>query len=241
MTLDRRTGEMISARPGITSSPRRCGRSCDDSDARSLQDARRPVREPRRRLDHRRTDRGPRRRRNAAGESTMGDVIADAQLEATSRPDFAARVVAFMNPGGIRGSLRYTRTDGSRSPSPTASSSPCSPSRTARRKTSRARRSTPCSSSSSSSTGSCRSRTASVTAIAPERRRRHKVDPATIKIGGATVNPACLAPRDVNSFLADGGDGFRSSRSARTSGPATSTSTPSFATSWRTRRSRRRR
>ena len=40
---------------------------------------------------------------NAAGESTMGDVIADAQLEATKPSDFGGSVVAFMNPGGIRG------------------------------------------------------------------------------------------------------------------------------------------
>ena len=53
---------------------------------------------------------------NAAGESTMGDVIADAQLEATKPSDFGGSVVAFMNPGGIRGSLRYTRTDGQPQP-----------------------------------------------------------------------------------------------------------------------------
>jgi 5'-nucleotidase len=37
---------------------------------------------------------------NDAGESALGDVIADAQLAATAGPDGA--VVAFMNPGGIR-------------------------------------------------------------------------------------------------------------------------------------------
>jgi 5'-nucleotidase len=39
---------------------------------------------------------------NAAGESALGDVIADAQLAATSDPLFGGAVVAFMNPGGIR-------------------------------------------------------------------------------------------------------------------------------------------
>jgi 5'-nucleotidase len=39
---------------------------------------------------------------NPAGESALGDVIADAQLAATSPTDFGGAVVAFMNPGGIR-------------------------------------------------------------------------------------------------------------------------------------------
>jgi 5''-nucleotidase/2'',3''-cyclic phosphodiesterase and related esterases len=43
---------------------------------------------------------------NTLGESTMGDVIADAQLAATSAPDKGAAVIAFMNPGGVRADLR---------------------------------------------------------------------------------------------------------------------------------------
>ena len=42
------------------------------------------------------------RANNDAGESALGDVIADAQLAATSPPLFGGAVVAFMNPGGIR-------------------------------------------------------------------------------------------------------------------------------------------
>jgi len=41
---------------------------------------------------------------SAAGESALGDVIADAQLAAMSAPGFDAQV-AFMNPGGIRADL----------------------------------------------------------------------------------------------------------------------------------------
>jgi len=47
------------------------------------------------------------RTNNAAGESALGDVIADAQLEATNDPGFGEAVVAFMNPGGIRADLTY--------------------------------------------------------------------------------------------------------------------------------------
>lgn len=42
---------------------------------------------------------------NAAGESPLGDVIADAQLASTSPSDFGGAVVAFMNPGGIRADI----------------------------------------------------------------------------------------------------------------------------------------
>ncbi|WP_278914073.1 bifunctional metallophosphatase/5'-nucleotidase [Deinococcus wulumuqiensis] len=42
---------------------------------------------------------------NAAGESPLGRVIADAQLAAASSPDKGGAVIAFMNPGGIRADL----------------------------------------------------------------------------------------------------------------------------------------
>lgn len=45
---------------------------------------------------------------NAAGESIMGDVIADAQFEATKAPGFGDAAVAFMNPGGVRADLAFT-------------------------------------------------------------------------------------------------------------------------------------
>lgn len=45
---------------------------------------------------------------NAAQESALGDVIADAQLDATNDPGFGDAVVAFMNPGGIRADLTFT-------------------------------------------------------------------------------------------------------------------------------------
>ena len=41
------------------------------------------------------------------GEQVMGNVIADAQLAATDGPTEGGSVVAFMNPGGVRGSLTY--------------------------------------------------------------------------------------------------------------------------------------
>jgi len=48
----------------------------------------------------------------AAGESALGDVIADAQLEATRSPAKGGAVVAFMNPGGIRADLVASQSSG---------------------------------------------------------------------------------------------------------------------------------
>ena len=47
------------------------------------------------------------RSQNAAGESALGDVIADAQLEATQAADAGGAVVAMTNPGGIRTDLLF--------------------------------------------------------------------------------------------------------------------------------------
>jgi len=72
------------------------------------------------------------RAQNPAGESALGDVIADAQLAATAPTDFGGAVVAFMNPGGIRGDLVHDNQDGTEDPgrSPSTSSTPCSRSAT---------------------------------------------------------------------------------------------------------------
>jgi 5'-nucleotidase len=45
------------------------------------------------------------RRANAAGESPLGDMIADALLAATSATENGGAVVAFMNSGGIRADI----------------------------------------------------------------------------------------------------------------------------------------
>ena len=47
------------------------------------------------------------RQSNAAGESALGDVIADAQLAATRDADTGNAVVAFMNSGGIRSDIMF--------------------------------------------------------------------------------------------------------------------------------------
>jgi 5'-nucleotidase len=49
---------------------------------------------------------------NAAGESALGDVIADAQLDATNDVGMGEAVVTFMNPGGIRADLPFNAPSG---------------------------------------------------------------------------------------------------------------------------------
>ncbi len=49
---------------------------------------------------------------NPAGESALGDVIADAQLDATDDAGTGQAVVAFMNPGGIRADLPFNGPTG---------------------------------------------------------------------------------------------------------------------------------
>jgi len=53
---------------------------------------------------------------NAAGESALGDVIADAQLADTAPTGKGEAVVAFMNPGGIRTDLLYGQISGGEDP-----------------------------------------------------------------------------------------------------------------------------
>ena len=50
------------------------------------------------------------RQQNEAEESALGDGIADAHLAVTRGADAGNVVVAFMNPGGIRDSIRYARS-----------------------------------------------------------------------------------------------------------------------------------
>jgi 5'-nucleotidase len=53
---------------------------------------------------------------NLAGESAFGDVIADAQLAATSPAPLGGSQAAFMNPGGIRGDITASQISGTEAP-----------------------------------------------------------------------------------------------------------------------------
>ncbi|MEX2133990.1 MAG: 5'-nucleotidase, partial [Acidimicrobiia bacterium] len=150
---------------------------------------------------------------NDAGESALGDVIADAQLAATDDVGFGEAVVAFMNPGGIRADVVFAPT-GAEAPGELTYGEAFSVQ--------------PFGNSLVTMTltgaqidtlleqqwvGQTSPRILQVSvgfaytwdAAAPD---GDKVDPATIMIDGVVVDAATSYRVTVNSFLADGGDNF---------------------------------
>jgi len=154
---------------------------------------------------------------NAAGESALGDVIADGQLAATADPAFGGAVVAFMNPGGIRADLTYASSvagegDGNVTYGEIFTVQPFGNSLVtlsltgAQIDTLLEQQFNGCGTQNANrvlqvSAGFTYSWSASAPAC-------NKVDPATIRINGVTVDPAAFYRVTVNSFLADGGDNF---------------------------------
>jgi 5'-nucleotidase len=151
----------------------------------------------------------------AAGEAAIGDVIADAQLAATSDSATGGAVVAFMNPGGIRTDAGFVfasspvgEGDGNVTYGEAFAVQPFGNSLVTM-----------------SMTG------AQIEALLEQQFRTtgntilqvsegfayswsasgavgDKVDPASIMIGGAPIDLTATYRVTVNSFLADGGDGF---------------------------------
>ena len=148
------------------------------------------------------------RAQSPAGESALGDLIADAQLAATDDPALGGAVVAFMNPGGIRadldaGEITYgeaftVQPFGNNLVTLTLTGAQietlleqqfCNPSGTSRRVL---------------QVSDGFSYTWSASAPCGD-----KVDPATITLDGTVLDASASFRVTVNSFLADGGDNFR--------------------------------
>jgi 5'-nucleotidase len=153
---------------------------------------------------------------NAAGESALGDVIADAQLHATAPAGFGEAVVAFMNPGGIRADLTYASSpvgegDGNVTYGEAFTVQPFGNSLVTMTLTGAQIDTLLEQQFDNPAPGSSRilqvsnGFTYSWSASAPT---GNKVDPATIQINGVTVDPSANYRVTVNSFLADGGDNF---------------------------------
>jgi len=151
---------------------------------------------------------------NAAGESALGDVIADVQLDATDDPGFGDAVVAFMNPGGIRDDLFVAEISGGEllgevtfaeafSVQPFGNSLVTMTLTGAQIHTLLTQQWVGQSSPRilQVSEGFTYTWDASLSDA-------NKVDPATIEIGGVPVVPGDSYRITVNSFLADGGDNF---------------------------------
>jgi 5'-nucleotidase len=151
------------------------------------------------------------RTNNPAGESALGDVIADAQLYATTPADLGGAQIAFMNPGGIRADLTYASSpvgegDGNVTYGEVFTVQPFGNSMVTM-----------------TLTGAqidalleqqfvvnrvlqvSQGFAYSYTVSAPVGSR---VDPASIMLNGVVVDPGASYRVTVNSFLADGGDGF---------------------------------
>jgi 5'-nucleotidase len=153
---------------------------------------------------------------NSAGESALGDVIADAQLDATNDPGFGDAVVAFMNPGGIRADLVASQISGGElagqvtyaemfTVQPFGNSMVTLTLTGAQIERVLEEQFIGC------TLGSARILQVSAGFTYtwnPAGLVCEKVDPATIKINGVTVDPLASYRVTVNSFLADGGDSF---------------------------------
>ncbi len=152
---------------------------------------------------------------NAAGESQLGDVIADAQLAATAPAGFGEAVVAFMNPGGIRADILFAPSGpegpGEFTYGEAFGVQPFGNSLVTMTLTGAQIDALLEQQFDNPSPGANRilqvseGFTYTWDAAMPAGSR---VDPATITIGGAPIDAATGYRVTVNSFLADGGDNF---------------------------------
>jgi len=153
-------------------------------------------------------------------ESPLGDLIADAQLESTT---VNGAVMALMNPGGVRRDLTFASStagegDGNVTFGEAFNVQPFSNTLVTMTLTGAQLEQTLEQQWVTQTDGSVRflhlgvsnGLTYSWSASAPVGNR---IDPATIKLNGVTVDPAASFRVTVNSFLADGGDGFTTLRS----------------------------
>jgi 5'-nucleotidase len=151
-----------------------------------------------------------------AGESALGDVIADAQWAATADPAVGGAVVALMNPGGLRADLAYAPSgsegDGQVTYGEAFTVQPFGNSLVtmtltgAQLKTVLEQQFQGCGTQN-------RDRILQVSAGLTYAWSRSapacgKVDIASIKIKGVAIEPQATYRVTVNSFLADGGDHF---------------------------------
>jgi 5'-nucleotidase len=152
-----------------------------------------------------------------AGESPLGNLIADSQLAATAPDGFGNAVIAFMNPGGIRADLTYMPRAGSPDQpgevtyddaftvQPFGNSLVTMTLTGAQIDTLLEQQFVGCGQTSNRilqvSTGF--SYTWRVSGGACD-----KVDPASITLNGVMIDPNATYRVTVNSFLADGGDNF---------------------------------
>ena len=157
---------------------------------------------------------------NRAGESALGDVIADAQLEATKPANKGGAVVAFMNPGGIRADFTFNQQSGGEQPGQVTfgeafTVQPFGNTLVVKTMTGAQIKTLLEQQFDNPSTGQDRILQVSAGFTYTYDRslpRGSRVDASSIKINGTTVNPTQQYRVTMNSFLADGGDNFAAFR-----------------------------
>ena len=152
---------------------------------------------------------------NTAGESALGDMIADAQLAASTA---AGAELALMNPGGIRTDLVFEQISGGEAPGEVTygelfAVQPFSNNLVTLTLTGAQLEAVLEQQWRSSGMVEGPAVILQVSASLtyswdPTRPLGDRIDPATIMVGGVALDPARSYRVTVNSFLADGGDGF---------------------------------
>ena len=154
----------------------------------------------------------------AACEHKAGDLIADSQLAATAAPEFGGAVVAFMNPGGVRADFTFASSaagegDGNITYGETFTVQPFGNSLVtlsltgAQIETMLEQQFVGC------SNNQAFNRVLQVSngfeyAWDKTRPACDRIDPASVRLNGVTIDPAASYRVTVNNFLADGGDQF---------------------------------
>ncbi|CCD86096.1 putative 5'-nucleotidase [Bradyrhizobium sp. ORS 285] len=152
---------------------------------------------------------------NAAGESALGDVIADAQLAATSAPDKGSAVIAMTNPGGIRTDLAR-RDDGAVSFADVFASQPFRNQLVTVTLTGAEIKAA----LEQQWLDPARPRILQIShgfsyAFDAKQPAGARIDAATMTLNGKAVDPAASYRVTLNNYLALGGDGFTTFKSGR--------------------------
>jgi 5'-nucleotidase len=145
-------------------------------------------------------------------ETPLGDVIADAQLAATAAPGSGSAVLAFMNPGGIRTDLVVrgpTKTEGTITYAEAFAVQPFANNLVTMTLTG-AQIQTVLSQQFAGATPKILQVSGNLSYEYSYDAATHvgTIDPASIRLGGAALDPAASYRVTVNAFLAGGGDAF---------------------------------
>jgi 5'-nucleotidase len=155
------------------------------------------------------------RQRSASGESALGNLIADSQLEATRAPEAGGSQVAFMNPGGLRADLVVPAGGGAITYGQIFSVQPFGNNLVVKTMTGALLQALL-----EQQFDSGTNTVATPRVLFPSQGFTYEVDlsaPAGHRIGdmrldGVAIEPAQLLRVTMNSFLADGGDNFSAFR-----------------------------